>query len=81
MRRQEKGEKPLTKTERQHCLIGWFGEGGAEQIILCFRAEWPTRHSLMEVQQAVLWAIQQAAGPGAPSLVNEGNMGINPDLD
>ncbi len=58
--RQEHGKKSPKDVEKQHCLIGWFGAGGAEQVMLLARAEWPCRNSLFEVRQAILWAIEQA---------------------
>ena len=68
--RMEKGEKTLKEAEKQHCLIGWFGPGGAEQVVLITRAEWPNLNSLFEVRQAVLWAIsagrrRRCGGTGA----------------
>ncbi|MGZ8246325.1 hypothetical protein, partial [Methylomagnum sp.] len=60
MNRQQKGEKELKEVEKTHCLMGWFGVGGSEQVMLVTRAEWPCRHSLFEVRQAILWCIERA---------------------
>jgi hypothetical protein len=71
--------------QKQHCLFGWFGAGGAEKVMLLARWEWPNQDSLFEVRQAVQWARErrgslrgedeaQAAGQGAPS-------GMKPPLD
>lgn len=69
--RQERGIKTLRESEMSHCLVGWFGVGGAEQVILLTRAEWPDRRSLFEVQQALVWAKGQGGaaddGRGAPA--------------
>ncbi len=81
MVRQEDSNKKLSDEEKQHCLFGWFGAGGAEQIILLSRVEWPSRNSLREVRLAILWAIQQAAGPGAPDLLKPEIDTIKPPLD
>ncbi|MCV0381729.1 hypothetical protein [Nitratireductor sp.] len=84
-KRLQKGEKALTLREREHCLFGWFGAGGAERVLLVSRLEWPSQQSLFEVRQAILWAIQRAAGPGAPDIVNEPQPtrsgGLNPPLE
>lgn len=82
MVRQEERKTALSLPEKQHCLFGWFGAKGAEQVVLVTRAEWPCRNSLYEVRQAILWAIQQearrvsqpAGGAGAPG-------SIRPPLD
>lgn len=83
--RMEKGEKTLTAVEKQHCLIGWFGAGGAEQVVLLCRAEWPNRNSLFEVRQAMLWAMAQAEGRQAHEPkrepVQHAVSGLNPPLD
>lgn len=59
--RSERGDKGITNREKQHVLIGWFGAGGNEQVILLQRGEWPNRHSLREVRTAMLWARERAA--------------------
>ena len=56
VRRQQKRDDKLKEVEKQHCLFGWFGARGAERVLLLTRAEWPSLHSLIEVQQAVIWA-------------------------
>jgi len=53
--RQQKGEKSVGRLEKTHCLFGWFGRGGAEQVILVNRLEWPCRNSLREVREAIEW--------------------------
>ena len=65
MRRQERGEKRLRWEEKQHCLFGWFGPGGAEQVVLVSRVEWPCRNSLMEVQAAISWVDKHASARDA----------------
>lgn len=75
--RQESGNKQLMDEEKQHCLIGWFGVGGSEQVVLLSRAEWPNRNSLFEVRQAVMWAKQRE--PAAQQA--EQRKGLNPPLD
>jgi len=80
--RQQRGEKNLKIEEKQHCLIGWFGEGGAEQVILLYRAEWPCRNSLFEVQQAIMWTLQkitESIGPDDPFSAGPDTM--KPPLD
>lgn len=81
--RQQRGEKNLKIEEKQHCLIGWFGEGGAEQVILLYRAEWPNRNSLFEIQKAILWTIEQSVGMGSdgPDPMTQGPNTIKPPLD
>jgi len=59
--RTSRGERKPSRKEKQHCLMGWFGTGGAEQVMLVSRAEWPNHNSLFEVRQAVLWAIEKAS--------------------
>ena len=92
MRRQERGEKRLRWEEKQHCLFGWFGPGGAEQVVLVSRVEWPCRNSLMEVQAAIYWVDKHASGqhaeetepePVRPKLRAQahGGGGIKPPLD
>lgn len=46
--------------QKQHCLVGWFGAAGADRADLVCRVEWPRKDSLLEVRQAILWAMQQA---------------------
>ena len=53
--RQQKGEKGAGTFEKTHCLFGWFGKGGAEQVILVNRLEWPCHNSLREVREAIEW--------------------------
>lgn len=77
--RAEKGEKTLKDVEKQHCLIGWFGAGGGDQVILLRRAEWPSRHSLFEIRQAMLWTIAQAEG--RETAEPEKRPSLNPPLD
>lgn len=82
---------PLHPKEEQHCLIGWFGARGAEQVVLLCRAEWPSRHSLLEVREAILWAIEQAmarqpAGQSVPEAAPKRRTqtqggGLKPPLD
>jgi hypothetical protein len=79
--RLERGEKKLKDEEKSHCLFGWFGIGGAEQVILITRVEWPNRNSLFEVRQAVIWARELAYGAGAPDLSKPEGDGIKPPLD
>ncbi len=78
--RELRGEKRLSNNEKQHCLFGWFGGGGAEQVALVTRMEWPNRNSLYEVRQAILWAIEKSAGQAAQEFETEGR-GIKPPLD
>jgi hypothetical protein len=54
----------LTRAEKSHCLYGYFGARGADRVILVTRAEWPNRHSLTEVQEALLWTMEQIAIAG-----------------
>ncbi|WP_119681974.1 hypothetical protein [Indioceanicola profundi] len=77
--RMERGQQTLKEIEKQHCLIGWFGAGGAEQVVLLCRAEWPNRQSLFEVRQAMLWVAAQADERKAREPVE--SSGINPPLD
>ncbi|HUF79693.1 MAG TPA: hypothetical protein VMN03_01045 [Burkholderiales bacterium] len=83
--RLEKGQQTLKDVEKQHCLIGWFGAGGGEQLVLLCRAEWPNRNSLFEVRQAMLWAMAQAEGRQAQEPKREpvrpGVSALNPPLD
>jgi hypothetical protein len=44
--------------QKQHCLFGHFGPGGAERVMLVARWEWPPENSLYEVQQALEWTKQ-----------------------
>ncbi len=94
-KRQQQGSQKISEPEKQHCLFGWFGARGAEQVLLVSRAEWPTRHSLMEVQQAIIWAkgmgealIQEAAKAGPEAAGHRldgapltGERGLKPPLD
>jgi hypothetical protein len=77
--RQEAGNKTVSDVEKQHCLLGWFGPGGGEQVMLLCRAEWPNRDSLFEVRQAILWLRQQVGMPETPELVRR--EGLRPPLD
>jgi hypothetical protein len=81
--RMEKGQQTLKDVEKQHCLIGWFGAGGGEQVVLISRAEWPNRNTLFEVRQAMLWAMGQAEGreTAEPEPVKRAGSGLNPPLD
>ena len=90
--RLEKGNQTLSDEEKSHCLIGWFGAGGAEKVVLITRAEWPCHHSLFEVRQAVLWARERAGrkgerdspykpAGGGEREKHEGGGGMNPPLD
>ena len=72
---QKKGK--LGPKQRQHCLFGHFGIGGAEKIVLVTRWEWPPQGSLFEVQQAIemvrnvlgkMEQLVEAQGSRAPSL-------------
>jgi hypothetical protein len=84
LRRQERRQRRPSVNEKRHCLIGWFGAGGAEQVILLTRAEWPSRHTLFEVRQAILWAIEKAgsgASPEAKEAVRAYRDTIKPPLD
>jgi hypothetical protein len=47
--------KRISKARRMHVLYGYFGYGGAERVILVERYEWPSYHSLRQVQQAIYW--------------------------
>ena len=78
--RELRGERRLSNNEKQHCLFGWFGGGGAEQMPLVTRMEWPNRNSLYEVRQAIVWTLGQAAGPAAQETTGE-RRGIKPPLD
>lgn len=55
--RLERGKKELTNEEKSHCLVGWFGPGGANRVMLLCRAEWPDRKSLFEVKAAMEWVM------------------------
>lgn len=78
--RELRGEKRLSNNEKQHCLFGWFGAGGAEQVPLVTRMEWPNRNSLFEVRQAILWAKMKAEEQPMQEYSSEGR-GIKPPLD
>jgi hypothetical protein len=78
--RELRGEKRLSNNEKQHCLFGWFGGGGAEQVPLVTRMEWPNRNSLFEVRQAILWTNEKARSQAAQEFETEGR-GIKPPLD
>lgn len=73
------GEKKPKMYEKQHCLFGWFGAGGAEQVMLVNRAEWPNHQSLFEVRQAIMWAIEQAPSRNASAPASPQT--IKPPLD
>ena len=75
--RTERGDKGITNKEKQHVLIGWFGTGGSEQVILLQRGEWPNRHSLREVRTAMLWARDQAASTSKSQMTDD----MHPPLD
>lgn len=86
----ERGDKFLQDEEKMHCLVGWFGAEGAEQVILVTRAEWPDRRSLFEVRQAIIWTMKQASRPGGFRPADDDNdskeaytppAGIKPPLD
>lgn len=83
--RLEKSIQTLKDVEKQHCLIGWFGVGGGEQLVLLCRAEWPNRNSLFEVRQAMLWAIAQGEGRevhvAEREPVRRAGSALNPPLD
>ncbi|MDP2619204.1 MAG: hypothetical protein Q8P46_03360 [Hyphomicrobiales bacterium] len=86
LNRQMKGEKSPRVAEKQHCLVGWFGAGGGEKVVLITRAEFPSRNSLFEVRQAMLWAMEKGAGAttggtGAPTVKPQTGGGIKPPLD
>ncbi|MDV6225637.1 hypothetical protein R2G56_05000 [Nitratireductor aquimarinus] len=83
--RKSEGPGPL---EKQHCLFGWFGPEGTQQIDLIYRMEWPKRYSLREVAGAVNWVVKRMADknkaapaakqkPEAPARAPT----INPPLD
>lgn len=55
-------DRKISEAEKTHCLMGYFGVGGAEQVLLLCRAEWPSRHSLIEVQQAIYWSRDKLTG-------------------
>ena len=74
-------DRRLSRAEKSHVLIGYFGARGADKVILFTRAEWPTRHSLAEVQQAFLWTMEHIAGwrgDRGPGVARGGNTGIKP---
>jgi hypothetical protein len=84
--RQQNGQKAMKNSEKTHCLIGWFGVGGAEQVMLLTRAEYPSRHSLFEVQQAVRWVMDRASSGAASAPHTDGakrrtDETIKPPLD
>ena len=86
LNRQARGQNNiLIETEKQHCLIGWFGAGGAEQVMLLTRAEYPSRHSLFEVRQAIMWAMERASAGGTqqagPEPLAPSTETIKPPLD
>jgi hypothetical protein len=62
----EKGN--LGRAQKQHSLFGYFGQVGADRTLIVSRYEWPRQFSLMEVQQAVIWAIEQGAREMAGSM-------------
>jgi len=70
--RQEKRRKGPGIKEQTHCLFGWFGRGGAEQIILVSRLEWPCRNSLREVREAIEWVCTEVVRESGRSQ-NEGD--------
>jgi hypothetical protein len=55
MRPNDPQSRKTSDAEKQHCLMGYFGRGGAEQVVLLCRAEWPCLNSLREVQEAINW--------------------------
>jgi hypothetical protein len=79
--RSERGDKGITNKEKQHVLIGWFGAGGNEQVILLQRGEWPNRHSLREVRTAMLWAAERAKAKATTSGEHGGSPDLFPSLD
>jgi hypothetical protein len=84
LNRQMKGEKSPRVAEKQHCLVGWFGAGGGEQVVLVTRAEFPNRNSLFEVRQAMLWAMEQGGNAAMASQAQAAPRtggGIKPPLD
>jgi hypothetical protein len=72
---------------RQHCLVGYFGEFGADRAIMVCRYEREEQHGLLEVQQAITWAWNVGLtemGSGGPETVSETTgrrRGITPPLD
>ena len=70
--------------QKQHCLFGWFGARGGEKVMLVARLEWPSRESLYEIRQAILWAIDQrptATADAPPGPVTAHRTGLQPPLD
>jgi hypothetical protein len=83
--------KRLRWEERQHCLFGWFGIGGAQKICLVCKVEWPNKNSLAEAQAAIMWARDkaredknklEAGAAGRPSAGRKtGRKGMRPPLE
>jgi hypothetical protein len=67
--------------QKQQCLFGLFGPGGAYKVKLVCRYEWPCVDSLYEVRQALIWAIQALAGPEEGERAARGAGGMRPPLD
>lgn len=63
--RQERGKKGPGHLQYIHCLFGWFGIGGADKTELMHRVEWPSRHSLREVREAIEWTRRRIAAGGS----------------
>lgn len=64
MERQARGVSGPADLDYVHCLYGWFGVGGASQVELMHRVQWPPRLSLREIREAIEWTRKQAAaGP------------------
>ena len=58
-RQSSKNPRDLSEEEKSHVLTGRFGEGGGEAAVLLHRAEWPCENSLLEVRQAMVWALKR----------------------
>lgn len=86
-KRMNQGDRALSKEEKMHCLVGYFGYEGAERVDLVSRLEWPNRNSLIEVQRAIFFANDKAGGaPVKEEEVIHGEdgmsmRGIKPPLD
>lgn len=83
LERQKNRERP-GRYQKQHLLVGWFGEGGAEKVPLLGRWEYPVQKSLIEVLKAVQFAVvlcdtARRMGPQAPPLDSEGLEGEGGD--
>jgi hypothetical protein len=82
--RREKGlsSQGLSNAEKSHCLFGFFGARGAVKVLLLTRAEWPTQHSLFEVQQAIEWVKELANREDFNGDADTGpRPGMNPPLE